>query len=204
MNTVYALALPAREIVALQQSGGPRAVERIAELAAGRLFAPAWSARLSVGGGLVLAGSLSAMLLTGPRVAYAMALAGQFPRVAARLSGKGRTPALATGWLAAIGLALLWIGGFEALVVYSGVGLALFSMLTVGSVYVLRRTRPDLPRPFRTPLYPVVPAIYLTATAALVVAAFARRPIESGLALSSILIGLPIYAFGPGRFARRA
>lgn len=204
MNTVYALALPAREVVALQQAGGPRAVERIAELAAGRLFPPGWSARLSVGGGLVLLGSLSAMLLTGPRVIYAMALAGQFPSAAARLSGKGRTPALATAWLAAIALSLLWIGGFEPLVVFSGVGLALFSMLTVGSVYVLRRTRPDLPRPFRTPFYPTVPAIYLMATSALVAAAFARRPMESGLALASILIGLPIYALGPGRSTRHA
>ncbi|MEO6808518.1 MAG: amino acid permease, partial [Isosphaeraceae bacterium] len=52
MNTVYALALPAREVVALQRGGGPHAVERIADLAAGRLFPPGWSTRLSVGGGL--------------------------------------------------------------------------------------------------------------------------------------------------------
>ena len=71
---------------------------------------------------------------------------------------------------------LLWTGSFENIVIYAGVGLALFSMLTVSSIYVLRWTRPDLPRPFRTPGYPVVPAIFLAVTTVLSIAAFVRGP----------------------------
>src|SRR5206468_653603 len=109
--------------------------------------------------------SLSAYVLTGPRVAYAMAQAGHFPAIAGRLTKRSRTPAVATALQVAWALVLLWTGSFESILIYAGVGLALFSMLTVSSIYVLRRTRPDLPRPFRTPGYPVVPAVFLTVTA---------------------------------------
>src|SRR5262245_39266035 len=68
-------------------------------------------------------------------------------------------------------------------------------MLSVGSIYVLRRTRPDLPRPFRTPGYPIVPAIFLAATALLSLAAFLERPWVSLASLLSILAGTPVYYF---------
>ena len=67
-------------------------------------------------------------------------------------------------------LVLLWTASFERILIYSGVGLAIFSMLTVSAVYVLRRRRPDLPRPFRTPGYPLVPAVYLVGTGLLTAA----------------------------------
>src|SRR5205823_4707207 len=101
MNVVYALALPAAEVIDLERVGGSRAVTPIAELVAARLFGPAWAARLSVLFSLVLLASLSALVLTGPRIAYAMARAGQFPALAGRLRGRGQTPAVATILLAA-------------------------------------------------------------------------------------------------------
>src|SRR5690606_21581507 len=116
-----------------------------------RLFGPRIAAGLSVIIGLTLLASLSAFILTGPRVAFAMARAGQFPALAGRLSGPSRPPAAATAMQVAWALVLLWTGTFEGLVVYAGVGLALFSMLTISAVYALRLRRPDLPRPFRTP-----------------------------------------------------
>ena len=73
-------------------------------------------------------------------------------------------------------LVLLWTGSFERLLIYCSVGLTLFSMLTVSAVYVLRWRRPDLPRPFRTPGYPIVPAIYLVATGLVIAAVFSERP----------------------------
>ncbi len=73
-------------------------------------------------------------------------------------------------------LVLLWTGSFESLIVYAGVGLSIFSMLAISSIYMLRWKRPDLPRPFRTPGYPVTPAIYLFLTALLTLATFYERP----------------------------
>ena len=95
---------------------------------------------------VTLLASVSAYILTGPRVAYAMARAGQFPEVAGRVSARG-APAIATALQVAWSLILLWTASFERILLYSGVGLAIFSMLTVSAIYVLRRRQPDLPAP---------------------------------------------------------
>src|SRR5262249_43746646 len=193
LNTVYALALPAAEVRRIAERDGFDAVAPIAELAARRLFGPTLAAPLSIAIGLTLLASLSAYVLTGPRVAYAMARAGHFPALAGRLSPRCGTPAVATALPGTWSLLLLWPGAFEGIVIYAGVGVALFSMLAVSSVYILRRTRPDLPRPFLTPGYPVVPAFFLAVMGPLSVIAFVQRPWASLCSLLSILGGLPVY-----------
>jgi basic amino acid/polyamine antiporter, APA family len=194
LNVVYALALPASEIQALAANRNTAAVTSVAEIAAQRLFGPTWANRLSIGAGLILLSTLSAYLLTGPRVTFAMARAGQFPAIAGRLSSRTGTPVVATILQAGWGLVLLWTGSFESIVLYAGVGLSIASLLSVGAVYVLRVRQPDLARPFRVPGYPWVPAIYLIATAALIVAVFSEEPLIAGYSVLSILSGLPVYA----------
>jgi APA family basic amino acid/polyamine antiporter len=193
LNLAYALALPSTEIRRLA-ARSPEEVVAIAQLAAKRLFGARWADRLSIGVGLILLSTLSAYLLTGPRVTYAMAQAGQFPRIAGRLSPRTGTPLVATALQAGWALVLLWSGRFDQIVLYSGVGLSLASLLSVGAVYVLRVRRPDLARPFRVPGYPWVPAVYLAATAALIVAVFVEEPVIAGCSVLSIASGLPVYA----------
>ena len=180
VNVVYALALSAADIEALvnapENKQGLEVVAPIAQIAAERLFGSRWSNPLSVGIGLMLLSTLSAYLLLGPRVIYAMARTGQFPSIAARLSGRASTPVVATFLQVAVTLVLLWTGTYEWIIVYASVGLSIFSMLAMSSIFILRRTRPDLPRPFRTPGYPFTPAIYLGLTGLLTVAAFRQRP----------------------------
>jgi len=197
LNIVYALALSAADVRAMVNDPGNKegldVVAPIAEIAARKLFGLRWSNPLSVAIGLMLLSTLSAYLLLGPRVIYAMARAGQFPAAAARLTSRAGTPAVATGLQVAVTLILLWSGTFERIVVFASVGLSLFSMLAMSSIVVLRWTRPDLPRPFRTPGYPVTPAIYLVLTALLIGAVFFQRPGVSAVALGSILAGIPVY-----------
>ncbi len=195
VNVVYAMALTPADIRAIIKAEGGRfdAVAPIAELAAGRLFGTGWARPLSVAFGLMLLSSLSAYLLIGPRVLYAMAQARQFPAMAARLTRKASTPGIATAFQLAATLVLLWIGSVESIILYAGVGLSIFSMLAMSSIFVLRRQRPDLPRPFRTPGYPVTPALYLILTGTMTVAAFSQRPTVSSYALLSILAGVPFY-----------
>jgi APA family basic amino acid/polyamine antiporter len=196
LNTAYALALSAADVRTIV--GGPEnvnAIAPIAEIAANRLYGPRVAGPLSVAIGLTLMASVSEYILTGPRVAFAMARAGQFPEVAGRLSVRG-APAIATAMQLAWSLVLLWTASFERILLYSGVGLAIFSMLTVSAVYVLRRRRPDLPRPFRTPGYPLVPAIYLVGTGLLTAAVFYERPVISSISLLSIAAGVPVYYLG--------
>jgi APA family basic amino acid/polyamine antiporter len=197
MNLVYAFALSADQVQAIvrapENTQGLDAVAPIAEIAAQRLFGPRWSNPLSVAIGLMLFSTLSAYLLLGPRVLYAMAQAGQFPSLAARLTRGAGTPGSATVFQVGITLFLLWTGSFESIVVYASVGLSIFSILSMSSIFILRWRRPELPRPFRTPGYPVTPAVYLLLTSMLTAAAFALRPRVSAAALVSILIGVPVY-----------
>lgn len=202
LNTAYALALSAaevREIVA--GAGSVEAVAPIAQLMASRLFGPRVAGPLSVALGLTLMASVSAYVLAGPRVAAAMARDGLFPAAAGRVSARG-VPVVAAVWQAGWALVLVWTASFERMLVFAGVGLAVSSMLAVAAIFVLRRRRPELPRPFRTPAYPLVPAVYLLGTGLLTAAVIAQRPLESGLSLATIAGGIPLY-FATGRPGRR-
>src|SRR6516165_9971259 len=129
LNTAYALALSAADVRSIV--GRPEnvnAITPIAQITADRLYGPRVADPMSVAIGLTLLASVSAYILTGPRVAYAMARAGQFPEVAGRLSARG-APAIATALQVAWSLVLLWTASFERILIYSGVGLAIFSML---------------------------------------------------------------------------
>ena len=120
LNVVYALALSADDVGAIVKEHGFRAVEPIAQIAAERLFGTRWSDPLSIAIGLMLLSSLSAYLLIGPRVLFAMAQAGQFPSVAARLTPRANTPAVATLFQIVLALVLLWVGTLRSIIEYAG------------------------------------------------------------------------------------
>mgnify|MGYP001088080542 CR=1 FL=1 len=208
VNLVYALALSAGDVKAIVESPantqGLDAVAPIAEIATRKLFGSRWSNPLSVAIGLMMLSSLSVYLLLGPRVIYAMAKAGQFPAAAGRLIPGVETPGVATLCQVAVTLVLLWSASLAGILVYASVGLSLFSLLAMSSIFVLRAKRPDLPRPFRTPGYPATPALYLVLTGTLLVAAFVNSGSqkESLIALGSMLLGIPVYYLTPS--ARRA
>ncbi|MFO0797283.1 MAG: amino acid permease [Gemmataceae bacterium] len=171
----------------------PRAdVERVAELAAAALFGSELARVTSAVLGLSLTAAVSAYLLTGPRVAYAMARDGAFPAYAGRLHPVRATPAAATLTQAALAVGLLWSGTFEQLLSYTTVGLAALTGLTIASVFPLRRAA--LPRPYRLPLYPLPPLAFLVLTAWTVGYAVyddkTRAPALWGLA--TIAVGVPL------------
>jgi basic amino acid/polyamine antiporter, APA family len=135
------------------------------------------------------------MTIAQARIFFAMARDGLLPPFFGRVHPRFRTPStgtVITGVFAAL------IGGVFPVKILGelvAIGtLAAFVTVCIG-VLVLRRTRPDLPRPFRTPVYPVVPAVFLTVTAILSVAAFVERPWVSLYSLLSILAGIPVYYF---------
>jgi APA family basic amino acid/polyamine antiporter len=144
---------------------------------------------------LSILASASAMILAGPRVYFAMASDGLFPKRLAGVHRQYGSPA------AAIFAQSLWItvliltGTFEQLIVYSGFALVLFSALAVGSVMVLRRRRPELPRPFRVPLYPVTPLLFLGFSGWILWFTLRGRPAEALFAIATITLGLPLYWF---------
>jgi basic amino acid/polyamine antiporter, APA family len=195
LNLGYALALPATEIGSIVTERGLDAVAPIAQLAAERRFGSRVADPLSVAIGLTLLASVSAYVLTGPRVAAAMARAGQFPALAGRESDSG-APVVATLLQSAWAIVLLWTASFETILMYAGVGLAIFSMLSVAAVIVLRVRRPDLPRPFRVPGYPLVPAVYLAGTGLLTAAVAWERPAVAAVSAATIAAGVPVWWLG--------
>jgi basic amino acid/polyamine antiporter, APA family len=200
---VYGLALSAADVRAIVDAPsndiGREAIAPIAQIAATRLFGSQWSTALSIAFGAMLLSTLSAYVLIGPRVVYAMAKAGQFPSIAARLSRGAGTPVVATVLQTGVALLLLWTGSFENLIIYAGFGLSIFASLAVSSIYVLRWKRPEMHRPFRTPGYPVTPAVFLVVTGLLTVATAREHPRVSLYAVLSILAGIPFYCIWQGK-----
>jgi len=192
VNLAYALALPADAIRGIVAERGLDAVAPIAQLAAERLVGPGVAEPLSVAIGLTLLASVSAYVLTGPRVAVAMARAGQFPAAASRETQAG-APVIATLLQAGWAILLLWTASFETILTYAGVGLAIFSMLSVAAVIVLRVRRPEMPRPFRVPAYPLVPIVYLLGTGLLTAAVAWERPLVAAVSAATIAAGVPVW-----------
>ena len=142
---------------------------------------------------LSIAGAVSAMVWAGPRVYYAMAQDGLIPALFARTPGMERTPINAILLQSLWASVLILSGSFEPLVIYSGTVLTIFSALAVGAVPLLRRQEPNLLRPFRTPLYPFVPAFFILVSIMIVGSALYERPVEGGLGIATVLAGTPLY-----------
>lgn len=174
-------------------------VKPVATLAAAALFGADWARVTSAVIGLSLTAAVSSYLLTGPRVAYAMARDGAFPAYAGRLHPVRATPAAATLTQAALAVGLLWSGKFENLLNYTTVGLAALTGLTIASVFPLRRA--NLARPYRLPLYPLPPLAFLVLTVWTVANAVydetTREPALWGLA--TIAVGVPLARLLPAR-----
>lgn len=168
-------------------------VEAVADLAARLLFGPRVSGVLSVLIGAGILASLSAFILTGPRVSYAMARDGLFPRYAAMLHVGRETPVAATLTLGTMAIAMLWPGTFKQLLDYTSVGLSVVAGLVVASVFPLRRLAGHRPT-FRVPLYPIPPLLFLATTAWMVTYAVKDNPVPALLSLGSIALGFPVYA----------
>jgi amino acid transporter len=138
-------------------------------------------------------GSLAGSMITGPRIFFAMADRGLFFRAIARVSPRYQSPSVAI-WLAVVlGVLYVLFNDFQQLADKFILGIWPFYALAVAAVFVLRRTRPDLPRPYRTWGYPVVPILFLLASVAMVVNALVTDPVNTGVTFGIILLGIPVY-----------
>jgi basic amino acid/polyamine antiporter, APA family len=84
-------------------------------------------------------------------------------------------------------------GTYSDLLEYVVFAALLFYVATVVAVFVLRKKAPDTPRPYRLPLYPLLPALYVIAAVAVMAGQFYMKPGNSGKGLLIILSGLPVY-----------
>ena len=154
------------------------------------------------GGGRLVAGiialglisSISAMAWAGPRVA--MVIGEDHPHAFGWLRWRTAAgiPAAAVLGQSLLTLLLLFTSAFEQVLVYTQFSLLTCSFLTVSGVIVYRFTQPDLPRPFRVPLYPLTPLLFLAISAFALIDTAAAKPSEALLGALTLLGGLGIYA----------
>ena len=186
LNVAYIYAVPLPEMAGAKLIAAT-AAERIP------LFGGAGGAVVSAIVMLSCFGSLTGSMMTGPRIFFAMADRGLFFRGIARVSPRYRSPSVAI-WLAtALGVLYVLFNDFQQLADKFILGIWPFYALAVAAVFVLRRTRPDLPRPYRTWGYPVVPVLFLVASVAMVLNALWTDPINTGITFAIILAGVPVY-----------
>jgi amino acid transporter len=147
-------------------------------------------------------GALNAVMVQAPRVFYAMADDGLFFRSIADVHPRHCTPHVAIAFTALVAVAFVSVRTFEQLTEAVVVGIWPFMALAVGAVLVLRWRRPDLPRLYRTPGYPVVPLVFVAASLALMTSALVQHPVSTAAGLGLTLLGIPVY-LAWGRKPRR-
>lgn len=185
LNALYLFAIPAADLGAVKAT----LVDTVAE----RLFGFAVGSLIAVFTIISIAASVSAMVLAGPRVYFAMARDGLFAAPAGRIHPRFHAPVSAIIAQAAWSGVLVLCGSLSQLVSYTGFAVVLFAGFAVAAVFVLRRREPGARRPFRAWGYPVAPAIFVCASAVMVGNEIWRNPQPSLAGLAIIALGVPVY-----------
>lgn len=149
-------------------------------------------------------GTLHTSILTGARVPYAMARDGLFPRSLSHVSPRTHVPtgALIVQAVWACILVIVFASSFDILTDYAIFGLTIFYLLVTAAVFILRRKMPDLERPYRAWGYPVVPILFILASALILGATLlsTREDAANGLGLmmqGNLLSGFAVLARNP-------
>ncbi|MGA2417308.1 MAG: amino acid permease [Candidatus Sulfotelmatobacter sp.] len=162
-------------------------------------------------GGLLMAGAIlisafgcnNGLILSGARVYYAMAKDGLFFRNVAKLHPKYKTPAVSLMVQMVWTCVLCISGSYGQILDYVIFAVLVFYILTIVGLFVLRRTHPDAPRPYRAAGYPSLPAIYIVMALFIDVVLLRYKPQYTWPGLIVVLLGVPVY-YAWSRSARRA
>ncbi len=159
-----------------------------------------WGASaVSIAAMISIFAALNGSILTGARVPYAAARDGLFFRSAARIHPAFHTPGVSILMLSAWSSVLVLSGKYDELFDFVIFGSWILYGMATASVFVLRRKRPDLPRPYKTFGYPFVPFLFLVGATILEISTMWTKPRESIAGILLILLGLPFYFYWRGR-----
>jgi basic amino acid/polyamine antiporter, APA family len=198
-NLAYLFALPLAQI-----QNAPD--DRVATAALNAIFGPVGASLMA--GAIIIStfGCNNGLILAGSRVAYAMAKDGLFFRATGKLNKKGvpGTALIYQGvWIAVLILlrtqrvdstGVVTYGNlYSNLLDYVVFAALMFYVLTIVSVFVLRRKRPNVERPYKAFGYPAVPAMYIIAASIILFVLLFYRTETAGWSLVIVLLGLPVY-----------
>jgi APA family basic amino acid/polyamine antiporter len=141
---------------------------------------------------VAIVGSLAALIMSAPRVYFAMARDGLFLPAAASLHPRFGTPARAIALQAILASILVWLGNFNQIISYFIFVVIIFIALTVAALFVLRRDQPKA-LGYLTPGYPVTPALFLLMVSCLLLLLGSNNPKQSLLGVAVVALGIPVY-----------
>ena len=200
-NLAYFYALPVAE-VASSSSTLHRDALPVASKAAMTFLGEYGGKLVAIAFVVSALGALNGSILSNARVPFAMARDGYFAARLAELHPRTLVPVRVIVVQAVWSSLLAVSGSYDQLTDCLIFASWIFYGLTASAVFVLRRQRPDAPRPYRTLGYPLVPALFVLVAGWLVVNTALERPVESVTGIVLILVGLPVYL--GFRAARRA
>jgi APA family basic amino acid/polyamine antiporter len=193
-NFVYLSVLPMH---AIQTAPQDRVATAVMQVAFGSVGAKLMAAAILVS----TFGCVNGMLLAGARVYYAMSRDGLFFKAAGKLDRKTDVPTNSL-WMQWAWTCLLCLSGsYGQLLDYVIFAVLVFYVLTILGLFVLRRTRPEAPRPYKAFGYPVLPAAYIVMAVWICVVLLRYKPQYTWPGLLLVLLGVPVYALWQRRSA---
>ena len=196
-NASYFYSLTPTEIASVPLSSS------VATEVLAKFLGPGTASIMAMGLLVSSVGALHAGMTSGMRVPYAMARDGLFFQAFNHLSPRTNVPVRSAMLVAALSSLLALTGNYDKLTDAAIFALWSFYGLTAAAVFVLRRSRPAAPRPYRVWGYPVVPALFLVATTAILVSTVITSPASSAWGIVFMIAGLPFYWYWSSRKGRK-
>ena len=184
LNVLYIYALGANQMSGVLEVGAKSAAYLF-----GSYIGKYFSTAIAIG----ILSALSAMILTGPRVYYAMSKDGVFFKIFGRVNESYSTPAFSIFLQAAIAIVMILTLSFDKLLLYIGFTLSLFSLLTVLGLVILRLEKKAPISAYKTFGYPVTPVIFIAGNLWIVSFSLFSKPVTSIFGLITIGLGVLVY-----------
>ena len=185
-NLAYFYVLPADAVAS---------TSRVAGEMMRRILGASGAGAVSIAAMISIFAALNGSILSGSRVPFAMARDGLFFKRVGFVHPQHRTPSVSILALSAWACLLVLSGRYDQLYTYVIFASVILYGMATAAVVVLRFKRPDMPRPYRTLGYPVVPIVFVLGIASLVISTLIKSPRESLIGLGLIALGLPFYFY---------
>lgn len=186
LNLLYYWSTPAKVL---------EGKEAVAAISATNLFGNHISILFNFGFFFILLSTISATIMIGPRVYYAMSRDQLFFKFVSYLHPKFHTPVFSFLVQGILAIIYVWSGTYEQILTYMGFALSIFPVLSVIGLIYLKIKHPEIKSPYQTPLYPLFPLIFIIFSIFTMMVSFIGRPLECTVAIIAILAGIPFYLF---------
>lgn len=180
LNILYVYAIDIKEMKNVISIGG---------MAANNLFNRSLDRFFSLFISMILLSSISAFIIIGPRIYFAMSRSGHFFPFAQKIN-KSDVPGLSIISQSVLAIIFVISGTFDQILTFLGFSLGIFPIIAVAGVFKIRKKSNNS---YKSPGYPYVQIIFITISLLILIFAYMEKPVESTIAIAVILSGIPVY-----------